>query len=105
MPAWACHRALDKAKCANPARNSQPEARGRIPGAQASGIPCSGFGRWTIARQLEEHVRQTNLLREHAGRVDVVIIHWPPTLHAFTPRFQGNALNGYVVNDRENLVE
>ncbi len=63
------------------------------------------FGRWTISRHLEEHARQTKLLREHAGLVDVVVTHWPPTLHAVAPRFQGDTLNGYFVNDREDLVE
>ena len=65
----------------------------------------SDFGRWTIARHLQEHARQTRLLREQAGRVDVVITHWPPTLDAVAPRFEGDPLNGYFVNDREGLVE
>ena len=65
----------------------------------------SDFGRWTIARHLEEHARQTQLLREQASMVDVMITHWPPTLHAVAPRFQGDALNGYFVNNHEDLVE
>ena len=63
------------------------------------------FGRWTVTRHLDEHAHQTRLLREQAGMIDVVITHWPPTLHAVAPRFQGDALNGYFVNDREDLVE
>ena len=64
-----------------------------------------GSGRWTIARHLDEHARQNRLLREHAGRVDVVITHWPPTRKAVAPRFKGDRLNSYFVNDREELVE
>ena len=62
-------------------------------------------GRWTVVRHLDEHTRQTRLLREQAGQVDVVVTHWPPTLVAVAPRFEGDALNGYFVNDREDLVE
>ena len=62
-------------------------------------------GGWTVARHLEEHARQTQLLREQAGQVDVVITHWPPTLHAVAPQHDGDLLNGYYVNDREDLVE
>ena len=36
--------------------------------------------------------------------MDVVITHWPPTKHEIAPRFRGDALNGYFVNDREDLV-
>ena len=63
------------------------------------------FGRWTVARHVEEHARQTRLLLEHAGRLDVVVTHWPPTVHAIAPRFHGNHFNGYFVNDREDLVK
>ena len=63
------------------------------------------FGRWTIERHLEEHVRQTRLLREHTEPIDVVVTHWPPTLHAVAPRFAGSRLNGYFVNNHEYLVE
>lgn len=62
-------------------------------------------GRWTIARHLDEHARQTRLLREQAGRVDVVVTHWPPTRDALAPRFKGDGLNSYFVNDRQELVE
>ena len=62
------------------------------------------FGRWTVHRHLEEHARQTGHLREQAGQVDVVITHWPPTRDAIAPRFEGDALNGYFVNDNEGLV-
>lgn len=62
------------------------------------------FGRWTVHRHLEEHARQSRLLREQAGQVDVVITHWPPTLEAVAARFEGDALNGYFLNDNEGLV-
>ena len=65
----------------------------------------NNFGRWTVHRHLDEHARQTALLRAQAGSVDVVITHWPPTRQAIAPRFQGDRLNGYFVNDREDLVE
>ena len=62
-------------------------------------------GRWTVTQHLKEHARQTALLREQAGMVDVVITHWPPTLDAVASRFKGDALNGYYANDHEDLVE
>ena len=62
-------------------------------------------GRWTVARHLKEHARQTQLLSKEAGHVDVVITHWPPTIHAVAPQDEGDLLNGYYVNDREDLVE
>ena len=65
----------------------------------------SDFGQWNIKRHLEEHARQTRLLRDEADLVDVVITHWPPTRHAVAPRFKGDGLNNYFVNDREDLVE
>ena len=63
------------------------------------------FGGWTIERHLEEHARQTKLLREEADLVDVVITHWPPTRDAIAPRLKGDGMNSYFVNDREDLVE
>ena len=62
-------------------------------------------GRWTVARHRKEHARQTQLLCKEAGHVDVVITHWPPTIHAVAPQDEGDLLNGYYVNDREDLVE
>ena len=35
----------------------------------------------------------------------MVTTHWPPTLDAVSPQFKGDLLNGYFVNDREDLVE
>ena len=34
----------------------------------------------------------------------MVVTHWPPIRHAIAPRFEGDELNGYFVNDREDLV-
>ena len=62
-------------------------------------------GNWTVRRHLAEHARQTALLRAQAGQVDVVITHWPPIRNATPPRLRGDALSGYFVNDREDLVE
>ena len=62
-------------------------------------------GKWTVRKHIEEHARQTELLRAQAGQVDVVITHWPPVRQATPPRFRGSALNTYFVNDREDLVE
>ena len=62
-------------------------------------------GKWTVRKHIEEHARQTELLRAQAGRVDVVITHWPPVRQATPPRFRGSQLDGYFVNDREDLVE
>ena len=61
-------------------------------------------GQWSVQQHLNEHSRQSWLLRRQAGRVDVVVTHWPPTRHAIAPRFKGEQLNGYFVNDREDLV-
>ena len=59
---------------------------------------------WSVNHHLSEHFRQTELLRALAGQVDVVITHWPPTRQAIAPRWRGNSLNGYFVNDQEDLV-
>ena len=66
---------------------------------------CNDNGWWTIHRHIEEHVRQTELLRQQADCVDVVITHWPPTDRATPPRFRDRVLTEYFVNDRESLVE
>ena len=61
-------------------------------------------GEWTVARHIEAHHAQTVLLRRHAGAVDVVVTHWPPTTEAIHPKFDGDALNPYFINDKEDLV-
>ena len=42
------------------------------------------------------------LLAAQAGLVDVVITHWPPTKAAIHPKFEGDALNPYLINDRDD---
>ena len=66
---------------------------------------CNDNGRWTVRQHIEEYAHQTELLREQADCVDVVVTHWPPTDRATPPRFRDGMLNGYFVNDRESLVE
>ena len=66
--------------------------------------PFNDLGQWNIHRHIEEHHIQTEQLRAHAGEVDVVITHWPPTKQATAPRFSGSDMNAYFVNDREDLV-
>ena len=66
--------------------------------------PYNDNGHWNIIRHIEEHRRQTELLRLEARQVDVVITHWPPTQHAIAPRFKGHSLNSYFANDHEDLV-
>lgn len=63
-----------------------------------------GGASWSIARHINHHIAQTELLAGHAGEVDVVITHWPPTRGAIHPKFDGDALNPYFINDRVDLV-
>ena len=61
-------------------------------------------GNWTVARHVEQNRRQTEWLREQAGKVDVVVTHWPPSRQSIHPRFDGSPLNPYFVNDYDDLV-
>ena len=63
-----------------------------------------GGGEWTLARHIDHHLAQTDLLASEAGRVDVVITHWPPTKAAIHPKFEGDGLNPYFINDKPDLV-
>ena len=65
---------------------------------------CNGAGEWTLSKHVAAHVEQTRLLERQAGRVDVMITHWPPTLEAIHPKFEGDEINPYFINDREDLV-
>ena len=65
---------------------------------------CNGGGEWTLSKHVAAHIEQTGLLARQAGRVDVVITHWPPTLEAIHPKFEGDEMNPYFINDREDLV-
>ena len=64
----------------------------------------NGGGEWNVPRHINCHLAQTDLLAAQAGQVDVVITHWPPTKGAIHPRFEGDMLNPYFINDREDLV-
>ena len=66
--------------------------------------PFNGGGEWTLSRHIDQHRHQTERLLAQAGQVDVVITHWPPTKAALHPQFEGDSLNPYVYNDREDLV-
>ena len=64
----------------------------------------SGGRTWTLSRHIESHRTQTELLAARAGQVDVVVTHWPPTREAIHPKLEGDGLNPYYVNDKEDLV-
>ena len=66
--------------------------------------PYNGGGEWTLSRHINLHRVQTDLLAAQAGQVDVVVTHWPPTKEAIHPKFEGDSLNPYFINDRESLV-
>ena len=66
--------------------------------------PHNSVNRWNLAKHLESHQAQTELLAAQAGRVDVMITHWPPTKEAIHPKFEGEDTNPYFINDREDLV-
>ena len=66
--------------------------------------PYNSVNTWSLPQHIEAHRTQTEELRRQAGQVDVVITHWPPTKEAIHPKFDGDSLNPYFINDRENLV-
>lgn len=66
--------------------------------------PFGGLGRWSVKRHVKAHARQTDLLREQAGRVDVVITHWPPVKSAARAYMRDGGTDAYYVNDQEDLV-
>ena len=63
----------------------------------------NGGGEWTLSRHIGHHLAQSDLLAMQAGRVDVVITHWPPTKEAIHPKYP-ERMNPYYINDREDLV-
>ena len=67
-------------------------------------VPNNGGGEWTLSRHINHHLVQTDLLAMQAGKVDVVITHWPPTKGAIHPKYLGDALNPYFINDKPELV-
>ena len=67
--------------------------------------PFNGVGEWNLSRRhIRCHEEQTALLAAHAGGVDVVVTHWPPTREAMHPKFEGDCLNPYFYNDQDALV-
>ena len=71
--------------------------------------PHNDGGSWTVRRHVDTHRRETQAMREHAGRVDVMVTHWPPTLDALHPMYANAGetealVNRYFVNDEEALV-
>ena len=71
--------------------------------------PYDDAGEWTLRRHVQTHRRQTKAMRKYAGDVDVIVTHWPPTLHALHSMYAGaigteRLLNRYFINDEEALV-
>lgn len=66
-------------------------------------------GEWTVDAHVEESRRHQRAMREHAGAVDVVVTHWPPTTQAIDPRYAERArdrlVNPYFVNDWPALID
>ena len=64
------------------------------------------LGGWDTYAHLEEHKRITANIAALAGKVDVVITHFPPTLEALDQElYRDNHSNPYFINDAEPLVE
>ena len=60
---------------------------------------------WNTTRHVEEFRRVTDDMATLAGKVDVVITHFPPTLEAIDQAlYKDNASNPYFINDCEWLV-
>ena len=53
--------------------------------------------------------RQIGRMERHAGQVDIVVTHWPPTMRAIDPQFMmrphDRTLNGHFVNNWDNRIE
>ena len=63
-------------------------------------------GDWDTAAHVAEFKRVTESMAGLAGKVDVVITHFPPTLEAIDRNlYQANPLNPYFINDCEWLVQ
>lgn len=60
---------------------------------------------WDTYAHLAEHKRITEAIAALAGKVDVIITHFPPTLEAIDQAlYAGDKNNPYFVNDAEPLV-
>ena len=61
---------------------------------------------WSTTKHVEEHRRVTDNMTALAGKVDVVITHFPPTRDALDRAlYEGALTNPYFINDCEWLVE
>ena len=61
---------------------------------------------WDTYAHLEEHKRITAHIADLAGKVDVVITHFPPTVEAIDQAlYAGDHNNPYFINDAAPLVE
>ena len=65
-----------------------------------------GIDPWSVTRHINTHKDQTDLLLRELDQsdIDVVITHWPPTKQAIHPKYEGDELNPYFINDHEDLV-
>lgn len=59
---------------------------------------------WTVAAHVNAHHVQSAKLLAHAGELDAVITHWPPTWGAIHPRFKNDSLNPYFYNNKPDMV-
>ena len=60
---------------------------------------------WSTSLHIDEHRRINQRLQQLAGKLDIVITHYPPTLAAIDQElYANNRLNGYFINNKENLV-
>ena len=71
--------------------------------------PHNDGGAWTVRRHVDTHRRETQAMREHAGHIDVMVTHWPPTRDALHAKYANAGetealVNRYFVNDDEMLV-
>ena len=61
-------------------------------------------GIWDAFEHQRTHLKQTKIMLSFAGKIDVVITHWPPTKEAIHPFYDGDPMNPYFINDREDVV-
>lgn len=60
---------------------------------------------WTIRDHTNEHTLDLQYLVDVVREGDVVITHFPPTQHGVAPKFVGDQLNGWFVNDLDGMIE
>ena len=63
-------------------------------------------GDWNTFKHAEEFRRASENITAQAGKVDVVVTHFPPTLEAIDQElYKDDPLNPYFINDCQWLVE